>query len=437
MDKIEFEKYFLSCKTALERFVYYKIHSKSDGEDIIQEVAVSAFKNAHTLSNPQNFKSWILKIAANKCNDYYRNLAKRYEIPLDDLTENIISKNRYGISDMQVVRDTLNNLTDKDNQILYLYYFKNKPQAEIAELLKIPVGTVKSRLHTAKQNFKETYPFPPKSKDLKESKGDTKMKTLPDIMPEYKITQSAKAPFEVKWEESPGWFIVPKLGEKITWAMYEFADKKRLETVYMEVRGKASVHGIEGVEIVVLEKDAMEWNATDDGNRGFVAQLTDTHCRFLGESYMHNGVKIYHTFLDGDKFNMEYGDDNCGKEINIKQNGIIKKSGNEIVCPNDKPVVDIVGRYDVEINGKIYDTVCFTDIVFYNPGVFSEQYIDKNGKTVLWRRFNKNDWKYQRYNEHYNFKDKLWNEMFPGNEQVIVNGEIYVHWYDCLTDYIF
>ena len=448
IDKLEFENLYLSCRSALERFVYFKLPSKSDGDDILQEVAVSAYKNISEIKNPDSFKPWILKIAVNKCNDFYRNLAKRYEIPLDEMTDNIVSMSRYGISETQVVRETLSNLADKDKQILFLYYFKNKPQAEIASILQIPVGTVKSRLHTAKQNFKESYPFPPKSK-ISISKGEKIMqtkKTLPDIMPEYKITKSDKPPFDVRCEEAPGWFIVPKLGEKATWAIYDFpaAGRKRSETSYMEVTGKASVHGIEGVEIVAIEHDPMDFNIPEDKKdtaktveRKYVAQLTDTHSRFLAESYTNkNGLKIYRTFLDGNEFNMSCGEDNCGYEVNLTQKGIIIRNGNTLTFQDGKQAVDIVGRYNVDINGKTYDTVCFIDISRYNPGIMSEQYIDQNGRTVLWRRFNRNDWKRERYNEYFNRKGN-WSDMFPENEQLTVNGEIYVHWYDCLTDYIF
>ena len=442
MDKIKFEELFLSCKSILERFVYFKLPSKSDGDDILQEVAISAYKNIGEIKNPESFKAWILRIAANKCNDFYRNLAKRHEIPLDEMVDNVVSMSRYGITDTQVVRETLRNLKDKDKQILFLYYFKNKPQAEIASILNIPVGTVKSRLHTAKQNFKESYPFPPLSKELKGEKIMKNIKTLPDIIPEYKIIQSEKTPFDVKWEESPGWFIIPKIGEKITWAMYDFPEKNRTETVEMAVIGKASVHGIEGVEIVSTEHNPVDSNLIGDSKnqktveRRFIAQLTDTHCRFLAESFTQNEVKIYHTFLDGDDgFNMYFGKDNCGKEVNIIQKGIIKKDKKIIICPKDKQVIDIVGCYNVEINNKIYETICFIDIELYDSGTLAEQYIDQNGRTVLWRRFNRNDWKTERYNEHFKRKGN-WNEMFPENEQVTVNGEIYVHWYDCITDYI-
>ena len=443
MDKAEFEKLYLSCKSVLERFVYYRMPSKSDGDDILQEIAISAFKNMTEIKNPESFKSWIFKIAKNKCNDFYRNFAKRYEIPLDEITDTIVSMSRYGISDTQVVRETLSDLADKDKQILFLYYFKNKPQAEIASFLQIPLGTVKSRLHTAKQNFKEAYPFPPKPNKTNKSKGENNMKNLkflPDIMPEYKITQSTKTPFDVKWEENIGWFIIPKLGEKITWAMYDFPERTRSEVFDIKVTGRASVHGIEGVEIVSEERNT--GNATHknaDCARTFVAQLTDTHCRLLAESHIENSVRKYWTFLDGDEFlpNWGFGEDNCGKEVNLTPKGLIKKSGNDIISLKGKHLMDVIGRYEVEMNSKTYDTICLIDIELYDTGTLAEYYIDQNGRTVLWRRFNPNGWKIQRYNEYFNCeKGKLWSEMFPDNEQMTVNGEIYVHWYDCITDYI-
>ena len=92
------------------------------------------------------------------------------------------------------------------------------PQAEIAKQLSIPVGTVKSRLHTAKQNFKTKYPY-----NTEVSKGESTMKKLPEFIPEYKIETSAKAPFSVKWEELMGWFLIPKLGERLSWGMYDLS----------------------------------------------------------------------------------------------------------------------------------------------------------------------------------------------------------------------
>ena len=90
-------------------------------------------------------------------------------------------------------------LGDKDKQILYLFFWKELPQAEIAKQLDIPVGTVKSRLYTAKQNFKNKYPY---YTDV--SKGENSMKKLPEFIPEYNIEASSENPFSVKWEELMG-----------------------------------------------------------------------------------------------------------------------------------------------------------------------------------------------------------------------------------------
>ena len=65
----------------------------------------------------------------------------------------------------------------------------------------------------------------------------------------------------------------------------------------------------------------------------------------------------------------------------------------------------------------------------YNCGVVSEQFLDKNGKTILWRRYNRDDWAIDRYK-------KPWSEQLPENDRLTVNGTTYVHWYDCITDYI-
>ena len=56
--------------------------------------------------------------------------------------------------EISAVRETLEELGDKDKQILYLYYFRELPQADIAKRLGVPLGTVKSRLYNAKASFK-------------------------------------------------------------------------------------------------------------------------------------------------------------------------------------------------------------------------------------------------------------------------------------------
>lgn len=259
---------------------------------------------------------------------------------------------------------------------------------------------------------------------------------MPDRLPDYTITPSPLPPFECKWEEMMGWFIVPKLGEKLSWAMYDFPERIRTEADEMTVVGRAMVHGIEGVEIEVRTFDPMDCNQTGDDDRyvqrSFVAQLTDTHCRTLAETHTQGGVKRMYTFLDGDAFldNWGFGENNCGNETNLRQKGIITREGSSLTTHSaSMEPMDVVGHYTVAINGRSYDTICVIMHETYMGGMVSEQFIDQNGRTVLWRRFNADDWKLAHYG-------KTWSEMLPDSETLIINGKTYVHWYDCITSYI-
>ncbi len=189
------------------------------------------------------------------------------------------------------------------------------------------------------------------------------------------------------------------------------------------------VHGIEGVELTARE--ASYSNKSEVINRTFVAQLTDTHCRYLATLRTDGDIRNYITFLDEEAFmpNWGFGENNCGNEVNLSTKGDIIRTGNVIKSKQKPFLLDIVGRYTVEINGKAYDTVCVMDIETYNSGVVSEQFLDQNGRTILWRRYNRNNWHLDRYG-------KLWTELLPDNQRLCINGETYVEWYDCITDYI-
>ena len=426
----DFEKQLQCVRIGVERFVRYRLPSQADADDVLQDIYLAAYQKYGQLKNKDAFQPWIISIARNKCNDYFRTKAGQMEVSLEELSRKELVLNRRGLSVVHTVRETLELLGDKDKQILYLYFWKEMPQAEIAKLLNIPVGTVKSRLHTAKQHFKSNYPY-----SSEKPKGDITMHKLPEYIPDYTIEPMAKEPFPVRWEEMQGWMIVPRLGKKLTWGLYDFPSRKRNEHCEMEVIGKAQVHGIEGVEIVAAQYETQDYyrtGAVDKMERRFVAQLTDTHTRYLAESHVEDGVRKCYTFLDGEAFidNWGFGENNCGNEVDLRPKGLLTRSGSTITGTTAKEVVDVVGRYQVTINGKSYDTVCVMDIECFNDAVASEQFVDKNGRTVLWRRFNRDDWAIDR------FGGKPWSEKLPDNERITINGQTYVHWYDCISDYI-
>ena len=309
-----FEALLAQEQVSIERFVRFRIDSPADAEDILQETYLTAYQKFSQLRNPDAFKAWVLSIARNKCTDYFRQKALRQETSFEALAESADS--RYGASDSASVRETFDTLREKDRQILHFFFWEELTQEEIAKKLGIPIGTVKSRLFTAKHNFKKQYPYIFTAKE-----GAASMKKFPDFLPEYTIAASAEPPFALRWEELAGWFLIPRLGEKCSWGIYDIPSRKCSNLYHLQVTGKARVHGIEGVELTA-EEDS-RFGKQDSIRRSFVAQLTDTHCRYLAVARTEEGVRNYITFLDGLEFmlNWGYGADNCGKEITRAQKG--------------------------------------------------------------------------------------------------------------------
>lgn len=417
----EFEALFCEHKDSLERFVKFRIPNQYDAEDILQEVCLAACRNFDTLKNKNVFKAWLIGIARNKCNDYFREKSGRLQIPLDVLSEATFCTGGHGLTERAVVSETISLLGDKDKQMLYLYFFENLPQDVIAKRLKIPLGTVKSRLYYAKKHFKENYPYPPKTK------GEITMKKMPEKMPEYTIKKTNLRPFAVKHEELPGMFIVPKIGEKRQFAMYDLPEKKCGGVYQLSVKGKVVIHDVPGVEI---ESEYIENQRNE--RKVLFAQLTGTHCRYLGGMYTDsNGTLRLLTFLDaGFTDSYEVGEDNCGFPTDRMEQKLFTETENGLVVDLTDDVSDICGRFEVKIGNKTYDTVRILDVQTVSLGtMLCEYYVDQNGNTVLWRRFNKDDWAFGRY-------QKWWSEMLPESERMTINGETYVHWYDCITDYV-
>ena len=87
----------------------------------------------------------------------------------------------------------------------------------------------------------------------------------------------------------------------------------------------------------------------------------------------------------------------------------------------------IFNTFTVTLAGKEYDTVRLIDIQYSDGAMLCEHYLDRTGRTVLWRRFNADDWALAHYG-------RPWTDKLPDNERLTVNGKTFVHWYDCITD---
>ena len=264
------------------------------------------------------------------------------------------------------------------------------------------------------------------------------MKKLPLLLPSYEICWKDEAPFPVVWEEMLGWGIVPRLGETLLWGMYDLPSRK-LDVAYdMAVTGRARVHGLEGVRFTarviepgpeLKEGDLMIGPVTDSGapqeEWTFVGQLKDGYTRFLSAERNEDGVQTLTTFLDGEAFmaNWGFGEDNRGNSVHPTARGLIRRDGAAYTA-QEEGVLDVVGRCDLTLDGRTADCIAIMDLSAYAEGVASLQFVGRDGRTLLWQRYNRDDWELARYG-------KRWSELLPENDRITVNGVTYVHWYDC------
>lgn len=147
--------------------------SSATAEDVVQEAFLQVHLSAGAFDPKRRFKPWLFTIAANKARDLLRRKARRPEIPLDAHVGDDEDAHRFGelLADTQetpseivdaeeqrkIVRRVVNSLPDHLREVLVLSYYHRFPYKDLAEILGIPLGTVKSRLHAAVGHFGKAY----------------------------------------------------------------------------------------------------------------------------------------------------------------------------------------------------------------------------------------------------------------------------------------
>ena len=126
----------------------------SENEDIEQEVYIRTWKNLDKYKENGKFKSWINTITANLCRDYMKSSYFRHS-QIRDEKENIesafIQKQR-----QKRIMDAVDALKPKFREVIVMYEMQDMSYEEISEKLKVPVGTIRSRLFNARKELSVT-----------------------------------------------------------------------------------------------------------------------------------------------------------------------------------------------------------------------------------------------------------------------------------------
>lgn len=168
-DRTAFRDVIERYQRELLHFLIRFLGSRSAAEDVFQETFLQVHLSAETFDTSRRFKPWLFTIAANKARDHHRKHGRRSTMSLSatiggegegrafiDLLEADLPSPELPVADAErsrVVKNVVDGLPRHLREILLLSYFQRLSYNQIAEALEIPLGTVKSRLHTAVAAF--------------------------------------------------------------------------------------------------------------------------------------------------------------------------------------------------------------------------------------------------------------------------------------------
>lgn len=158
----------------LHRFAARITGSAAAAEDVVQETFLQVHNSARTFDPGRRFKPWLFTIAANKARDYLRRRARRREVSFEAQTRfddggsqrflDLLASDAWTPDDTlsrdeqrEIVTSLVDDMPERLREVLVLAYFHRLAYREIGEVLGIPLGTVKSRLHAAVAWFAEKY----------------------------------------------------------------------------------------------------------------------------------------------------------------------------------------------------------------------------------------------------------------------------------------
>jgi RNA polymerase sigma-70 factor, ECF subfamily len=134
--------------------------SEADARDAVQETWVAAWRRLSSLVDASSFDAWVDQILVNACRMSLRKRGRVREIALvDDVDVASAQPGPEQFGEREALDRAFGNLTVEQRTILVLHHLERRPVTAIAGVLGIPVGTVKSRLHTARgalERFLET-----------------------------------------------------------------------------------------------------------------------------------------------------------------------------------------------------------------------------------------------------------------------------------------
>ena len=163
-DATAYKRLMQKYHDAIYHFIYRMVHDKHHVEDLTQEAFIKAFHSLASFNEEYAFSTWLYKIAANNSIDYIRRRKLQtfsidkpieakdtdYAFELPDETYET-DKEMISTQRAAMLNEAIKNLPEKYRRVIHLRHVEEKSYEEIAEELRLPIGTVKAHIFRARE----------------------------------------------------------------------------------------------------------------------------------------------------------------------------------------------------------------------------------------------------------------------------------------------
>ena len=144
-------------QSKLLRYATYLVKNEDRAADVVQNAFIKVYINLNSFDSKKKFSSWIYRITHNEAMNIIKKHKKEVVMPEDfDGVSKVDLEKEYGRKEMkEMIMECLDNMALKYREPLSLYYLEEKSYVEISDILRLPIGTVGTRINRGKLLMKK------------------------------------------------------------------------------------------------------------------------------------------------------------------------------------------------------------------------------------------------------------------------------------------
>lgn len=149
MKRLEFCEQVKAYRYQLYVVAFTILRNEEDAQDAVCSAILKGYEHIEQLKNSTKFKAWMITITKNEA---LKLKGRRLELPGDDKLEELLEPVRDHYNELW---DCVQKLPEEYRLVIVLYYYNELSLRDIAKILNIPMGTVKSRLSRGREFLKQ------------------------------------------------------------------------------------------------------------------------------------------------------------------------------------------------------------------------------------------------------------------------------------------